>query len=246
MLTSFQDTGKTLLGYRIRHLDIEGDIPAPLGEWLCEHELYSSGNDFTNSWAKDPDYQGNSVLKSIWSGKPSRKMEGMIGIGLWLITHDDTPVGIAAWAKTTTSTQVPLTWIDEVPSHMNHHPKKRLPVALLGHVMCYLKQEHRGQGLMKMALKQMLPDINTLSCQAKYQGLMPFLAASDATHCLMEHLTDTPLVDTMHMSRKLRQDIWSKWNELHMFHKEDSPQADFLVKAETWVNPNVRKKPKIR
>lgn len=245
MIELFEDTGQTVLGYRVRHLDIDGDIPATLGKWLLEHELYSSGNDFTNSWAEDPDYKGNSVLKSIWSGNPSRKMEGMVGMGLWLITKGDSPVGVAAWAKTTTCAQVPLTWVDEVPRHMNHHPKKRLPVGLLGHVMCYLKQEHRGLGLMKTALKQMAPSINAMACQAKYQGLMPFLAASDATHFLMEPLTDTPLADTMQMSRKLRQDIWSKWNELNMFHKEDSPQADFLVEPEPWVNQNTRKRPKI-
>lgn len=224
-------------GYHAYRLDTPMPIPGEIGEWLLSEELYSRGNDFTNAWSQDPAYIGESSLKKIWQGRHSRKLEGANIARLWVIAREGEIAGVISWAGALDGDNPVRTWIDEVPPHPNHNPKRKLPVAFLGHVMCFQKKEHRGQGLVKHCLSRIAPEIEALARKARSQGDMPFVAASDAVHKLLGDLTDVPVLEEISTNQKGRADVWRKWTSLRMFPEDENPQADFLVPAHPWVKP---------
>lgn len=228
--------------YQAHRLDMPFPVPSDIGQWLLSHQLFAEGNDFTSGWAENPKYVGNSFLRQMWLGNEGRCTQGATQLSAWIITQDLKPVGIVAWLRTDTPEGIPRTWIDDVPTNASHYPKQRIPAAILGHLMCYQKADHRGKGLIKQILTGITPELETLAEQSKSQGNMPLVVANDATHKIMDQLTDIPLVEEMDLCRKLRADVWQLWTKVHMYPEWNDARGSYLVDPQPWPRPAPKRK----
>lgn len=214
------------------------------GDHLIIHGLFAQGNDFTTPFAERKDYQGNSLLLQLWQGYEGRATDGAKGLKVWELSNEEGPQGVIAWLHTHTAEEpFPVVACGEVPRQSNHLPKQRIPIAPLGHVMCFLKAPFRGQGIMQDALlHHVVPELVNLAHLAREQSVMPVVAANDACHSLLGKLTSLPLVEHFTPCLALRAQVWRYHMDLRM-HPEDPPaQSAFIVEPQ----PIARRKRSVR
>lgn len=185
-----------------------------IGQWLIEHELFASGNDFTGERFEDPNAIGISRLKRVWGNEDMKTTEGANGLDLLLMVHNNKPVGIAAWLHTHHEQNPLLLDIPHLPDHPLHKPKKAMDAVMLGQVMVYLKKAYRGQGWVKKALEHnWVNEWHTWAAWSQGQGRLPLLTAVDASANMIEQISSVPCVADMTLCQRLRRQTWRLWED---------------------------------
>lgn len=215
--------------WEVHRLDLRLPLPRATGRWLIRHGLYARGNDFTSEMSDAPGYEGNSTLKDLWQGKLDSRTTGMAGLRVFVLTRRGTPQGVVAWLHADTPGEpVPWAWFDKSPGHPNHRPKQRLPVARLGHVMAFLKPDHRKQGLVRRTLAEcVVPSLESLGEACVDNGVMPVVGASDAMARLMRQSSALPVAQPLTVCQKMRDDVWAMITWAQMYPEKDFPQKRY-------------------
>lgn len=235
--TGKMDAAQLQPGYQTVEHCLPLPIPATFGQQMIDAGLFSQGNDFTNGFAKDPHYQGNSLLRRLWEGETGRACDGAAGMRVWVIEHEGARVGVVAWLHTDyQGAQGPGVTIDEVPRQSNYKPKATIDTAPLGYVMCFMDRAHRGRGLVKQVLQEHVCDrLLSLAQDARARGLMPTIAAVDATRSILKSMTPVPLVSYPYMCQALRAQVWRLRTQAQMYPEIELPFSSFLVEPRKLV-----------
>ena len=225
----------------VHRLDVPLPVPADVGAWLIEHRLFAAGKDFTNPWVQhDPSYEGTSTLKKLWEGLPP-ETEAPEALRVWVLATEGRPTGVVVWRRRLQ--EADLDWANEVPGHPSHHPKRRLPVAFLGHAMAYQIAAARGQGHVKAVVEGFLaPEVLAHAERVQALGAIPLLVANDAMKRILSDRTSVPLVEDGKVGHKVRVDVWSMHTRSRMYPEDPRPQDAWFVAPEPCPKPSPRRR----
>ncbi len=217
--------------WAVHRLDLKIPIPWAVGRWLIHRSLYAKGNDFTSASAQNnPDYQGSSTLVRFWKGSIGSSTEGVKGVSLFILARKGVAQGVVCWTRTTLGEEViPSQWFDKQPGHPLHHPKERIEVARLGHIMAFMKPAGRKKGLIRRAVNDfIIPELLPLAEKCKKQGVTPLVGASDAMEIIVGEACDLPITPYLYVCSSMKNQLWATISKSRMYPDRDLSERKWL------------------
>lgn len=214
-------------------------LPAEIGDLFLRAEIFSQGNDFTNSACKQEGYDGISLMKRIWGGEDVFYLRQMKEAVITTVWHDGVLQGAFLWLKPFEGEDVVVTPVLDVPKQSNYNSKFQIPTSNLGAMMTFLKAPYRGHGIIKAVVKdEIMPRIEPLLKKSNQIGAFPIVSASDACNELLSKTNTLPLSSVFNTSsQKFRSDVWRFWNLKDLCRSEGMPWQNLLIKPESLSKP---------
>lgn len=236
--TPSQPSGGVLVGVGeqgwsvVRYEERRGEgLAQGVGRWLLDEGLYSSGNDFTSERAKNPSHIGISAMKNLWEGNASSLDEIFFFARIWVAMKGGRPQAVVALFHPRPGDGRGIFY--RKPRHQSQGPGQQVQVERIGHLMAYVRPEHRQKGLLRWVMSNyILPEVEERARQARSEGAIPLVGASDALGKVMANYTDLPVTEHMEYCPEMNHDIWRIIRQREVAYEKVHGVDQYLVQPQ--------------